>query len=135
MPPPLRVLLVDDSPEFLESTARFLATWAKLALVGRATSGRQALELASQLQPDLVLIDLAMPGMNGLEVTRQLKSLAVPPKVVIMTFYEIAEYREAAKAVAADGFISKSSLRTQLFSLFARIFNLPDFALPYGYGR
>src|SRR4051794_32386191 len=64
---PLRILLVDDSAEFLESAARLLMLHQELSIVGRAASGSSALEQVAALKPDLVLMDLAMPGMNGLE--------------------------------------------------------------------
>jgi CheY-like chemotaxis protein len=94
---PVRILLVDDSTEFLESAARFLTMREDLNLVGSANSGHDAIAQALELKPDLVLIDLAMPGMNGLEATRLLKARAEAPRVVIMTLYDNAEYREASR--------------------------------------
>src|SRR5690348_4633439 len=100
---PLRLLLVDDSAEFLESAARLLALQPQLRVIGRAASGSAALEQVAELQPDLVLMDLAMPGMNGLETTRQIKARPAAPRVVIMTLYDVAEYRTAARDATADG--------------------------------
>ena len=119
---PLRILLVDDSAEFLESAARLLTLHKQLRIVGRASSGNAALEQIAQLSPDLVLMDLAMPGMNGLETTRQIKSRPAPPRVVIMTLYDVAEYRTAARQATADGFIAKSSIRSQLLPMLANLF-------------
>jgi DNA-binding NarL/FixJ family response regulator len=119
---PLRLLLVDDSAEFLESAARLLALHQELRVVGRAASGSVALEQVAALEPDLVLMDLAMPGMNGLETTRQIKARPAAPRVVIMTLYDVAEYRTAAKDATADGFIAKSSIRSQLLPLLAGLF-------------
>ncbi len=64
---PLRLLLVDDSHDFLESAARFLSAYPCLEIVGWTFSGRDAQELVARLQPDLVLMDLSMPGMNGFD--------------------------------------------------------------------
>ena len=122
---PLRILLVDDSAEFLESAARFLTMYQELLLVGSASSGRDAIAQAAELKPDLVLIDLAMPELNGLETTRLLKARAEAPRVVIMTLYDNAEYRAAAREVAADGFIAKSAMRSQLFPMIASLFAKP----------
>ncbi len=104
----LRVLLVDDSPAFVQSALRTLALEAGVVVVGCATSGRQALEMVSDLEPDVVLIDLAMPEMNGLEATKRIKALAHPPRVVILTLYDDPEYREAAEAAGADAFVAKA---------------------------
>lgn len=119
----LRVLLVDDSAEFLESAGHLLARHAELEIVGRATSGLAALEQVAFLAPDLVLIDLAMPGMSGLEAARQIKARPDAPRVVIMTLYDVAAYRSAARDIAADGFIAKTSLRSELFIMLERLFS------------
>jgi DNA-binding NarL/FixJ family response regulator len=121
----IQVLLVDDSAEFLDSIARFLRLGAALRIVGVATSGAAAVERAAELKPDLVLMDLAMPGMNGLEATLQLKAGVAPPRVVNMTLHDNTEYRDAARAVAADGFISKSAIRSQLYPMIAGLFQRP----------
>jgi CheY-like chemotaxis protein len=71
---PIRMLMVDDSPTFLDAATTFLSRVPRFEVVGRALSGEEALEQVHQLQPDLVLLDLAMPGMDGLEVTRRLKA-------------------------------------------------------------
>ena len=128
---PLRILLVDDSAEFLESAARLLMLHQDLCIVGRAASGSSALEQVAVLNPDLVLMDLAMPGMNGLETTRQIKARPAAPRVVIMTLYDVAEYRAAAKDATADGFIAKSSIRSQLMPMLAGLF--PDRAAGDGH--
>lgn len=118
---PLCILLVDDSATFLDSATRFLAARQDLRVVGRALSGQDALRQVSTLKPDLVLIDLAMPGMNGLETTRLLKACSEAPRVVIMTLHDNSEYREAA-GDAADGFIAKSAIRSQLIPMIASLF-------------
>ena len=120
---PLRVLLVDDSQDFLESAARFLSAYPSLEIVGWTFSGRDARELVARLQPDLVLMDLTMPGMNGLEATRQIKALPGAPSVVILTLHANHEYRVAAEAAGADGFIAKSEFGTQLLPLIHTLFD------------
>jgi DNA-binding NarL/FixJ family response regulator len=121
----LRILLVDDSSEFLESAARFLTSHHHILVVGRASSGYEALEQVAALVPDLVLMDVTMPGMNGLEATRQIKSQAGAPRIVLMTLHDLAEYRIAAKSAAADGFIAKTSIRSQLLPLLEGMFAEP----------
>ena len=115
--PSLRILLVDNSPTFLESATRFLCMDARLEIIGRVLSGGEALEQVPRLCPDLVLMDLAMPGMNGLEATRRIKAQPSAPYVVILTLNDSREYRDAALAVGADGFVTKSEIGTALLPL------------------
>ncbi len=120
--PSLRILLVDDSPTFLESATRFLAMDARLEIIGRVLSGGEALEQVPRLCPDLVLMDLAMPGMNGLEATRRIKAQPSAPYIVILTLNDSREYRDAALAVGADGFVTKSEFGTALLPLLHSLF-------------
>lgn len=117
--PPLRILLVDDSLRFLDSAARFLSGETDVEVVGRALSGEEAIEQIAQLRPDLVLMDLAMPGINGLEATRQIKLQPHAPYIIILTLSDSSEYRMAAEAAGADGFVSKAEFSTMLPPLIA----------------
>ena len=103
----MRVLLVDDDPLFLESAARLLAAEAGFTVVGRARSGRQAMDMAASLRPDLVLMDVEMPGMDGLETTRRLKARASAPRVLLVSIYDSEARRRAAAAAGADGYVGK----------------------------
>ncbi len=119
---PIRVLLVDDSPEFLDATTRFLVSDSWLEIIGQTLSGQEALERMHSLKPDLVLMDLAMPKMNGLETTRRMKALPDSPRVIILTLYDNTEYRLASEEVHADGFIAKSDLGAQLLMMIHTLF-------------
>lgn len=77
-------------------------------------SGEEAVGKSVELQPDLVLMDLAMPGIGGLDATRKIKSGINPPRVIIITIHEGDEYRKSAEEAGADGFISKSELHIKL---------------------
>jgi DNA-binding NarL/FixJ family response regulator len=114
---PLRIVLVDDSLAFIESATRFLVLDTRLEIVGHILSGEEALEKVPQLCPDVVLMDLTMPGMNGLEATRQIKTQLQAPYIVILTLSDSSEYRAAALAVGADGFVTKSEITTALLPL------------------
>lgn len=109
----IRVLLVDDSEQFLSSAADFLQRNERVTVVGRARSGREGVRLAQELSPDLVLIDLAMPGMNGLKASRIIKGGLNPPTVVITTIYDEPEFRQRALE-AADGFICKAQFTSEV---------------------
>jgi DNA-binding NarL/FixJ family response regulator len=118
----VRVVIVDDNPDFIESAVRFLADYPQIDVVGRAQSGREGLEVANQMQPDLVLMDLAMPGMNGLEAARALKNKPNSPRVVMLTLHDLSEYRAAGQAAGADGYVSKSDLGEGLLPLVDALF-------------
>lgn len=120
--PPVSILLVDDNARFLDSVERFITAVAPYEIAGRALSGQEALARVGVVQPDLVLMDLAMPGMNGLEATRAIKTAAQPPRVIIMTMYDTPEYRVAAGEAGADGFVIKSEFAAELLPLIARLF-------------
>jgi DNA-binding NarL/FixJ family response regulator len=120
--PARRVLLVDDNAEFLDSAAHFLNTDPRIEIVGRACSGRGALEQVPLLKPDLVLMDLSMPEMNGLEATRALKEQGDDPRIIILTLHDNPEYRAAAAAVRADGFVTKTDLDLQLLPMIHQLF-------------
>jgi DNA-binding NarL/FixJ family response regulator len=119
----IRTLLVDDNREFLESAKKFLAGHRRFEIVGEALSGYEALARVDELCPDLALMDLRMKGLNGLEATRLLKARPRPPCIIITTLYDNPEYRAAALAARADGFIAKSELGAQLLALVERLFS------------
>ncbi|MEA3244884.1 MAG: response regulator [Gemmatimonadota bacterium] len=103
----IRLLLVDDAADFRASAADFLARDPRVVVAGQAANGATGLRLAESLHPDLVLMDLAMPGMNGLEATHRLKESASPPVVHIVSIQDDAVVRGRAADVGADGFIPK----------------------------
>ncbi|MCI0390916.1 MAG: response regulator transcription factor [Acidobacteria bacterium] len=118
----MRILLVDDNPKFLEAASRFLSVVPEVEIVACVFSGREAVEQSAQLQPDLVLMDLVMPGMDGLAATREIKAQPDAPRVIIVTLHKHQEYRAAAEAVGADGFLSKSEFGAQLLLLIRALF-------------
>jgi two-component system, NarL family, response regulator NreC len=123
---PIRILLTDDSPVFRKSASRFLAGDPQLEVVGLAHSGQEGLRQVVQLQPDLVLMDIKMPDMTGLEATRRIKELPDAPRVIIVTLYDTPTYRAAAEEVRADGFIAKADFTEQIFPLIYGLFGLQE---------
>jgi DNA-binding NarL/FixJ family response regulator len=104
---PLRVVLVDDNADFLAQARRLVEASSALELAGAATSAPAALALLESEPADLVLMDLRLPGMSGLEATSRIKRAdGASPKVIILTLYDGAEYRLAAQR--ADGFLAKA---------------------------
>lgn len=119
----IRVLLVDDNPKFIAAAAHFLATLPEVTVVGYALSAQEGLAQATSSQPNLILMDIAMPNMNGLEATRELKTWPRAPYVIILTMYDNLEYRAAAEMAGADGFLTKSEFGAQLLPLMDALFN------------
>jgi DNA-binding NarL/FixJ family response regulator len=122
----LRTLLVDDSPAFRDAVVRFFAATSEarspeaepaVNVVGHAGSGQEALDQVLRLQPDLVLMDWMMPGMDGLEATRCLKAHLDSPRIIMLTAHEGSHYCEAALAAGADGFVLKQEFATQLLPM------------------
>jgi DNA-binding NarL/FixJ family response regulator len=121
---PLRVLLVDDNGTFTDSLRSFLADEAWLQVVGAAKSGSEALARIDELHPDLVLMDLNMPEMNGLEATVQIKHLFTGPRVLLVSFEGGLEYELRAREALADGFIVKHQVADKLLPKINSLFQL-----------
>jgi DNA-binding NarL/FixJ family response regulator len=110
----LRILLVDDNPVFLAAVRSFLSIVPDTEVVGVAQDGPQALQLTAQTQPDLVLLDIVMPGMNGLEVAKVLSRQARAPKVLFLSMHDNTFYRKEAQSLGAIGLVGKSNFVTEL---------------------
>ncbi len=108
VPRRLRVLVVDDNPGFRETLATLLAT-AELDVVGQATSGEEALGLLRDLEPDVVLMDVRMPGMDGIATTRRLKELRPRVGVVALTGLEDHQAVRDMLVAGASGYVLKDS--------------------------
>lgn len=119
----IRVLLVDDSSEFLKMLSKFLASAPEVDLIGIARTGQDAIKFSTELSPDLVLMDLIMPHVNGLDATRQIKSMPNAPIVVMLTGHDTPEYRSEAVNAGADGFVYKPELFHELLPLMRRLMN------------
>ena len=102
---PLRVLVVDDEPLAVERLQLLLARCADTSVVGTANEGEAALRIAEAVTPDLVLLDIAMPGMDGIDVARALSDSAVDPAVVFVTAFD--NFAVAAFDVAAIDYLMK----------------------------
>jgi DNA-binding NarL/FixJ family response regulator len=117
----IKILLVDDNHTFLSAVRNFLAQVPDVQVVAEAYDGCMALVLAAELQPDLVLMDIAMPGMSGLEAAHALKALVQPPQVVFLSMHDGASYRDAARDLGARGFVGKSEFVVDLIPLLASL--------------
>jgi len=122
MPAPVKILLVDDHADFMETLAYYLAKFPQVRVTAKAGSGEEALKRVQARPPDLVLLDLMMPGMNGFDAARRIKALPKPPRVIILTLFNNAEYRAKADEAGADGFLGKSEITAKLFPLIHALF-------------
>lgn len=104
----IQVLIVDDQIPFREASRMVVEMTDGFAVAGEATNGEEAVEMASALQPHLVLMDVQMPGIDGLEATRRIMSLQNPPYVLVMSTHESGNYEDPAQAAGAAGFVPKS---------------------------
>ncbi|WP_423929052.1 response regulator [Candidatus Palauibacter sp.] len=110
----MRVLLVDDHPVVRAGLKALLETTEGVEVVGEASSGEEAVEKARTLEPDIVIMDLAMPGMDGVQATRRITELGLGAKVLVVTIHDEDEYLVPALNAGAAGFLNKSAADTDL---------------------
>lgn len=104
----VRVLIVDDQLPFREASRMVVEMTDGFEVAGEAGDGEEGVEMARALQPDLVLMDVQMPGMDGLEATRRIMDFDDPPHVAVLSTHESGDYRETALHAGAFAFIPKS---------------------------
>ena len=104
----VNIMLVDDSVSFRTAAEQFITEICGAKVVGQADSGEAAVEMASRLRPQVVLMDLDMGGINGVEAGRRIKAIDKGIKVVILTLSSGKEYRDLAISAELDGFVCKS---------------------------
>jgi DNA-binding NarL/FixJ family response regulator len=108
-----RVLIADDRPGARAGLRVLLATRPEIELVGEAADGQEALELVERYHPDVVLLDVRMPHLDGIQATRRIKENWPEARVVLLSMY--AAYRPEAMAAGADRFLVKGGPITQVF--------------------
>jgi DNA-binding NarL/FixJ family response regulator len=118
---PISILLVDDNPSFLRIATRFLQEHDDVMVVGTAGGGEEALALAQDQQPDVVLIDLAMPGLSGLATIPLLRIVLPEVGIIALTVLDTNGYRQAALAAGANDFVPKANLDTDLLPAIRRV--------------
>jgi two-component system response regulator NreC len=118
----IRVLLVDDHTILRAGLRMMLDAQPDIEVVGEASDGRQALAEAQRLQPHVVLMDITMPEMNGIEATRQLKRTLDSTRVLILTMHENEEYLFQVLRAGASGYILKEAAGTELISAIRIVF-------------
>ncbi|MGE7957744.1 response regulator [Pseudomonas sp. NPDC089530] len=109
LPSPIRVALVDDHSLVRDGIKALLGVMAPLEVVGEAESGAEAIELVGRCQPDLLLVDIGLPDINGLELTRLLRSRYPALKVLILSMYDNHEYVSESLRAGASGYVLKNA--------------------------
>ena len=105
----IRVLLVDDHPIVRDGLQSFLDAQPDVSVVGHASDGRDAVQLAGRLRPDVVVMDITLPTLNGIEALRQIRESCPMTEVVVLSMHATAEYVSRALSAGAKGYVTKES--------------------------
>jgi DNA-binding NarL/FixJ family response regulator len=114
----LKTLIVEDNATFRQSLKATLETEFPLMVIEEAEDGKEAMERVTTFRPDLIFMDIKLPGETGLDLTKRIKTNDTSIVIIILTSYDLPEYREAAQQYGADYFVSKgSSTREEILEL------------------
>jgi DNA-binding NarL/FixJ family response regulator len=111
---PIRVLVADDHMIVRTGIRHVLESEAGFEVVGEAANGSEALSLAAELRPDVVVLDISMPGESGLQLAAQLRDSSPEPRVLILSMHDNAEYVLESVRAGADGYLLKDTAATEL---------------------
>jgi DNA-binding NarL/FixJ family response regulator len=111
---PVRILIADDDPLFVDALEAILGIESQIEIVGRAYDGEEATRLAGELSPDVVLMDLSMPVVDGFEASRRIRAEATAPVVIVLTGSAYAEDVEKARDAGAAGYVTKDQIAQDL---------------------
>lgn len=118
----IRVLLVDDHQVVREGLKRMLEQEKQIEVAGEATSGEEAIDCVRHLSPDIILMDIKMPGIGGIEAIRQIQAIQPSVKVIVLTLYQ-NEYLAQAAEAGAVGYLLKDTTREELIQAIQRAFS------------
>lgn len=113
----LRILLVDDNHTFVAAVRQCLAMLPDVEVVGQANDGHEALGQAKTLQPDLVLLDIVMPHMNGLEAAAHMQRWPHPPHIVFLSMHDSESYRAEARELGVLAMVGKANFVVDLMPI------------------
>ena len=114
--PTTSILLADDNSVVLNHVCRLLKKHKKYRVVGAVADGATVLEEYSRLRPDLIILDISMQGLSGIEVAQQLREAGCPSKIIFLTVHEDYDYLNAALGAGGSAYVVKSRLNVDLIS-------------------
>lgn len=126
----MRILIADDHAIVREGLRTLLEAQPDIEVVGEATDGEEAVNKTQEIQPDIVLMDITMPGMNGLEATRQIRQNNPDAKILVLTMHEGDEYFFKFLDAGASGYFIKGGSSTELISALRAVWNGDVFLYP-----
>jgi DNA-binding NarL/FixJ family response regulator len=115
-PSTVRILVVDDFVLFRQFVVELLGKRPELQIVGEASDGLEALQRAVELRPDLTLLDIGLPSLNGIEVARQMRSLVPESKIIFLSQESSADVVQEALSLGARGYVTKTKAQADLFA-------------------
>lgn len=117
----MRILLAEDHILFRQTIRKFLERFADLEIVGETGDGLELLEILQQSNPDLVILDISMPNLGGLEAAKKIKLINPQIKILILTLHKNKEYLQHAMSAGAEGYLLKDDASTELLPAIAII--------------
>jgi two-component system response regulator NreC len=126
----IRILLVDDHAIMRDGIRALLSLHDDIEVVGEASEGKEAVEKAQELLPDVVIMDIAMPGMDGLEATRRIMKKSPKMKVLVLTQHDNKEYILSVIKAGASGYVPKRALGSELVSAIRAVRQGDSFLYP-----
>ncbi len=126
----IRILIVDDHPIMRDGICALLRLHDDIEIVGEASDGKESIQKALDFTPDVILMDLVMPGMDGLEATRRIRKRIPTAKVLVLTQYETKQYILSAIKAGAAGYIPKKALSSELLTAIRAVHEGEPFLYP-----
>jgi DNA-binding NarL/FixJ family response regulator len=120
-PKPLRVLIADDHRLFAEALEAILGTDERIEVVGQASDGREAVELARTLAPDVVLMDVSMPVLDGFEATREIRAASADTTVLMLTGSNSRDDVDRSRDAGASGYVTKDRIASELVAAIVEV--------------
>jgi len=126
----IRILLTDDHTLFRQGIRTLLSAESDLEIVGEAANGAEAVEKVTEFRPDVVLMDIGMPGLSSFEATRQIKKLRPDTKILFLTMYDDEDYLVQCMEVGASGYVLKDSPAQQLLAALRDVYRGGSYLSP-----